>query len=181
MVRRLIAGISKMYYAQLSKNLSYEEATNSMYAKRNGLDNTPNFRQLGVMKYLAINLFQVIRDYFDSPIIVSSFYRAEEVNKGVGGSSKSDHMIKGNVAAIDIDNDNIEAETGVSNRDIFYFIYDNLDYYKLIWEYGDNNKPSWVHVSYSKDERKNQEKRTYRIRRDGAGNVITEQFKDRRL
>ena len=37
--------------------------------------------------------------------------------------------------------------TDVSNKDIFNYIKDNLDFDVLIWEFGDDS-PNWVHCSY---------------------------------
>jgi hypothetical protein len=54
--------------------------------------------------------------------------------------------------AIDIDNDN----TNVSNRDIFFFIKDNLDFDQLIAENPVKGNPSWVHVSYSFENNRKQ-------------------------
>ena len=74
-------------------------------------------------------------------------------------------MILGNTAAIDLD-DTFSRKYGIYNRDIFLYIHDNMDYHKLIWEYEDKltpeglKSPRWVHVSYSTDDCKNQEKIT---------------------
>lgn len=166
-------------YKKLSKNCSYSEAVRSETAKRQGILNKPNGRQLFVMKHLAVNLFQVVRDHFDKKIFISSFFRSEELNKFIGGAIHSDHCVKEDTAAIDLDNDVWENETGVSNADIFWFIYDNLDYYKLIWEFGDNKKPAWVHISYSTDPNKNKRKETYKaIKGHGRTSYVT--FKDNR-
>jgi hypothetical protein len=31
---------------------------------------------------------------------------------------------------------------------MFDFILENLEFDQLIWEFGDENNPAWVHVSY---------------------------------
>lgn len=168
-------------FEKLSDNLSYAEATRSNTAKRYGISNEPDLRQLRVMKHLAVNLFQVVRDFFDSPIYVSSFYRSRKLNEIIGGVVNSDHCVNEDVAAIDLDNDgfNEDGVSDVTNADIFWYIYDNLDYYKLIWEFGDDNKPAWVHISFSEDPNKNKRKLTYRaIRGHGRTSYVT--FKDHR-
>lgn len=48
--------------------------------------------------------------------------------------------------AIDIDADIFN--NGISNREIYLWILKNLDFDQLIWEYGDDHNPAWVHVSY---------------------------------
>jgi len=45
---------------------------------------------------------------------------------------------------------------GASNTEIFNFIKDTLDFDQLIWEFGDNNKPDWVHVSYNAGKNRKQ-------------------------
>jgi hypothetical protein len=46
--------------------------------------------------------------------------------------------------------------TGITNADIYHYIKDNLDYDQLIWEYGNDVQPAWVHVSYSKEKNRKQ-------------------------
>lgn len=145
----------------LSKNLSYEEVVRSATAKRLGINNTPNARQISVLKSMAKGLFQPLRDYFGVPIFISSGFRCKELNEAISGSSKtSHHMILRDICAIDIDQDAISSP--VSNADIFYYIKDNLDYHTLIWEHGDDKNPGWVHVSFSKDSKKNKRANTLR-------------------
>lgn len=144
---------------RLSKNLTYGEATKSRTAIKYGIKNEPNRRQLQIMTRLAMDLFQPIRDHFNKPIYVSSFYRSQSLNKKIpGAATRSDHMILDTTAAIDLDNDGLN--NGVTNADIFWYIYDNLPFYKLIWEHGDNQNPSWVHISW--DPSKNHRKHVYK-------------------
>jgi hypothetical protein len=126
----------------LTEHLTLAELTNSKQAKKLGIDNNPNEQQLSSLILLAMKIFQPIRNHFKSPIIISSGFRSEKLNKAIGGAKNSQHM-KGE--AIDIDNDN----TNISNRDIFFFIKDNLDFDQLIAEKPNNGNLSWVHVSYS--------------------------------
>lgn len=144
----------------ISEHITYNEAVRSATAIRFGIDNTPNERQLTVMRHLALNLFEPVRNHFDKPIRVSSFYRSKKLNRKIGGALNSDHIILEDVAAIDLDNDAL-TWTGVSNADIFWYIFDNLNYYKLIWEFGDKKNPAWVHISFSLDDNKNKRKHTY--------------------
>ena len=80
---------------------------------------------------------------------------------------------------VDLDNDAIKEVTGVTNADIFYYAFDNMFYNKLIWEFGDDEQPRWVHISFSTDHKKNKKRKTYRaIKRQGK--VMYLKFKDRR-
>lgn len=134
----------------VSKNISYAEATRSDTAKRLGIDNTPNAEQFSNMIHVSENVFQPVREHFDTPIYVSSFFRSEALNKAIGGSSSSTHM-KGE--AMDLDAD---VYGKVSNGVIFHYIKDNLEFDQLIWEFGDSKNPDWVHVSLSKNNNRNQ-------------------------
>lgn len=125
----------------ISKNITLEEAIKSQVAIRDGIDNTPPKDVLLNMKHVAENVFEPIREHFGVPIAISSFYRCPELNKKVKGSSTSQH-VKGE--AIDIDADIFGK---ITNKQIFDFVKDNLDFDQLIWEYGDSKNPSWVHVS----------------------------------
>jgi len=134
----------------ISKNISYKEATHSTTAKRLGIDNTPNAEQMSNMRYVAEGVFQPIREHFNVPIYISSFFRSEALNKAIRGSSSSTH-IKGE--AMDLDADVFGR---INNADIFHFIKDNLEFDQLIWEFGTDDNPAWVHVSLSKRNNRNQ-------------------------
>lgn len=127
---------------KLSKNLSLAEFTRSQTAKRRGIDNTPTDDHLEAAKKLAENIFQPIREHFGKPIFITSGYRSEALNKAIGGSTTSQHS-KGE--AIDIDMDGHGKPT---NTEVFYYIKENLDFDQLIWEFGDDENPDWVHVSF---------------------------------
>ena len=125
----------------ISKYITYEEATHSQTATRKGIKNEPNDTELVCMQLVATEVFDVVREHFNKPLIVSSFYRSLSLNKAVGGAKTSQHM-KGQ--AIDIQG------TGfVTNKMIFDYIKDELNFDQLIWEFGDNKNPAWVHVSYN--------------------------------
>ena len=40
-----------------------------------------------------------------------------------------------------------------TNAEMYHWIKDNLDFDQLIWEFGDDKNPNWVHVSYVSDEK----------------------------
>ncbi len=126
---------------QLSKNLSLAEMINSESAKRKGISNQPTEDHLANMRKLAMNVFQPIREHFNCPIYISSGYRSSPLNKALNGSKTSQHC---SGEAMDIDMDG----TNISNKQIFDFIKDNLIFDQLIWEFGTDNNPDWVHVSY---------------------------------
>jgi hypothetical protein len=127
---------------QLSTNLSLAEVTRSETAKRRGISNMPTPEHIENFKKLAINIFQPIREHFGKPIIISSGYRSAELNKAIGGSLSSQHS---SGEAIDIDMDG----TDITNAQIFNYIKDNLNFDQMIWEFGTDTNPDWVHVSFA--------------------------------
>lgn len=133
---------------RLSKNLTLAECTKSITASRHGIDNTPSEAVIHKLKKTAEKVFQPVRDNFDVPIYVSSGYRSRKLNRIVKGSKNSQH-VKGE--ALDLDADVFK---GVTNKEIFDYIKDNLEFDQLIWEFGDDSSPSWVHVSYAEPCRK---------------------------
>lgn len=132
---------------KLSQNLSLNEFIKSQTAIRLNIDNTPTEEHLNSAILLAKEIFQPIRDHFNNPIYVSSGYRCEQLNEAIGGSKKSQHS-KGEAIDIDMDNHNDMGRI-ISNADVFFYIRDNLPFDQLIWEFGDNKCPDWVHVSYN--------------------------------
>tara|TARA_R110000796_G_scaffold152197_1_gene268706 strand:+ start:408 stop:839 length:432 start_codon:yes stop_codon:yes gene_type:complete len=129
----------------ISKYISYDEATTSQTATRNNIDNTPDNSALICMQLVGIRVFDVVRNHFKSPLRVSSFFRILALNKEVGSKDNSQH-VKGQ--AIDI-----QGLGNVSNKQIFDYIKDNLDFDQLIWEFGNKTNPAWVHVSYVSKEK----------------------------
>jgi hypothetical protein len=142
---------------KLSKNLSLLECTKSNTARRLNIDNTPSEAVIDSLKLIAQKVFQPLRDYYNLPIGVSSGYRSQELNKAIGGSKTSQHC-KGE--ALDLDAD---IYGGLTNKQIFDYIKDNLEFDQLIWEYGDNKTPDWVHVSYKKENNRLQVLRCERV------------------
>jgi len=147
-----------MHY--ISRHISYREATYSKTATRYNINNTPDSRQLNVMRNLADNFFEPLRALWGVPIFISSFYRSRELNENVGGALMSHHMILGNIAAIDIDQDALPRHNVTNNR-LFYSIFECLPYYKMIAEFPNDGKISWLHISFSTNDNKNKRRDTY--------------------
>lgn len=133
---------------KLSKYITYGEATYSGFALRNGLDNNPSEVQLANIRKLC-EVLDIIRDYYNKPILITSLYRSPAVNAGVGGSKTSEHVANGNSAACDF------TIKGVSVNKLFNDIRNNAIWVKfnqVIQEFG-----SWVHFSYSSGTNKGQQ------------------------
>ncbi len=151
---------------RFSKHVSWKEGTHSNTALRRGLDNTPNEDQIKCMKEIAEGLFEPLRKWVGGPIKINSFFRGEPVNTAIGGSKRSQHM-KGQ--AMDLD-DTFGHKT---NAEMYHYIKDNLDFDQLIWEFGDDKNPNWIHVSYV-THRPNRKKLTIAKRVDGKTRYIHE-------
>ena len=140
----------------ISKHVSYKEGVYSITATRRGIDNTPNDEQLTNMELVANEVFEPLRAYVGGPIKINSFFRCPELNTAIGGSSKSQHC-KGQ--AMDID----DTFGKMSNAEMYHWIKENLDFDQMIWEFGDDDNPNWVHISYvSHKENRNRCLKAYR-------------------
>jgi hypothetical protein len=150
----------------ISEHISYKEGAYSVTATRLGVDNTPNDKQLTNMELVAEKIFEPLREWVGGPIKVNSFFRGSKLNKAIGGAKKSQHM-KGQ--AMDID-DNYGNAT---NAEMFHWIKENLDFDQLIWEFGDDDNPNWLHVSYvDPTSNRNRCLRAYRSNGKTAYSVI---------
>ena len=151
---------------KISKHISWHEGTYSRTGERRDLDNTPNEEQLKCMKEVAENLFEPLREWVGGPIKINSFFRGEPVNTAIGGSTRSQHM---KVHAIDIDDTFVHK----TNAEMYHYIKDNLDFDQVIWEFGDEKNPNWVHISWV-SHRPNRKKLTIAKKVNGKTKYIHE-------
>ncbi|HUV82015.1 MAG TPA: D-Ala-D-Ala carboxypeptidase family metallohydrolase [archaeon] len=135
---------------KLTENLSLAEVTKSATAIRMSIANTPSATHLIALKEVSKNIFQPCREHFGKPLAVTSGYRSEALNEAINGSKNSQHS-KGE--ALDLDAD---VFGGFSNAELFNYIKDHLDFDQLIWEFGNNNNPAWVHCSYKTQGNRNE-------------------------
>lgn len=124
----------------ISKYISWDEAVKSKTAEKHEIENSPNENQIQEMKKLAKNIFDPLRVWAGHPIRVNSFFRSPELCLKLKSKATSQHT-KGQ--AIDIDS--LGEKT---NSDLFYYIKENLNFDQLIWEFGDDENPDWIHVSF---------------------------------
>ena len=135
---------------KVTEHVSYKEVIKSNTATRKGIENIPSGEQMENIKLLCEKVFEPLREHVGVPIAINSLFRSVELNRAIGGSSTSQHCAV-NGAAMDID----DTLGRMSNAEMFNFIKDNLDFDQLIWEYGNEDNPDWVHVSYkARDNRK---------------------------
>ena len=140
----------------ISKHISYKEGVYSRTALRRGIKNNPNAEQMENMIAIAEEVFEPLRMWVGGPIKINSFFRSPELNKAIGGSGKSQHC---HGQAIDLD----DTFGRATNAEMFEFIKKHLDFDQIIWEFGDDNNPNWVHVSYvSPEQNRNRCLKAYR-------------------
>ena len=134
------------------KYFTFDELTKSATAKRKGIDNTPNEDVRANLEALVDNILDPLREAYGKPIIVTSGYRCERLNKAVGGASTSQHA-KGEASDI-----RSVSDKPADNKKLFDLIVSlGLPFDQLINEFSYD----WIHVSYSPRHRR-QKLRAYR-------------------
>lgn len=152
---------------KVSDHLTLKECIKSNTATKFGITNLPTPEHLQNIKDWATNLFESLRKGLGgNPIFLSSMYRSKELNSKTPGASSTSFHSKGKAGDLD---DTFGFST---NKEIFKYIYENLDYAELIWEHGDDKNPDWVHVAWSKGENVKETLETY-IGKDSKGRDVT--------
>lgn len=129
------------------KYFSLKELIKSTIAIARGIINVPKKNEEANLIALVDNVLDPLREAYGKPIIVTSGYRSEQLNRMIGGAKTSQH-VKGQAVDIRSVEDNYE-----ENKKLFDLIVElNLPFDQLIDEYNYD----WVHVSYSKDKNRKQ-------------------------
>jgi hypothetical protein len=105
---------------------------------------SPDQAHVDSMIVLVEKIIEPLTNAFPGKVRITSCYRSQAVNNKIGGSSTSQHL-KGQAA-------DLVGINGLSNKQIFDYIVNNLNYDQIIWEKGTpypNGNPAWVHVSYN--------------------------------
>ena len=122
---------------RLSKNFTLSEITKSNTAKRLGIKNAPDKEHLKNMQVLIRDLIQPIRDAI-GPIRISSGYRNPQLNRAIGGSTKSQHC-KGE--ALDLQ---FWKDGEMCNKEIYdWVIKSEIEFDQMINEFDF----AWIHIS----------------------------------
>lgn len=129
----------------LSQFFTTEEFEFSPTATRHELINKMDEICLGRARELCINVLDVIRIHYNSPLIITSGFRSLKVNLLVGGSMTSQHC-KGMAADFHV--------LGKSTQEVFQDIkvgkIEGLKFDQLI------NESGWVHISFNRDQQRHQ-------------------------
>ena len=118
---------------KLSPHFTLREMTKSLTAQRLGIDNNldptneDHIRIIKALNTLCSVVLEPTREFFlGTPFSPSSGYRSPELNKKIGGSPKSQHML-GQAVDFEI--------PGVPNIVLARWIRDNLRFDQLILEH----------------------------------------------
>lgn len=137
----------------LGQYFKLSEFTKSVTAKRLGLNNNPSHADIVDMLRLVQWVLDPLRHESERPIVITSGYRSKELNTAIGGSSTSQHC-RGQAADIE--------DSAGDNAFLFDFIVRKLDFDQLIWEFGNDDQPDWIHVSYNIGKNKLEVLRAYK-------------------
>ena len=137
---------------RLSDNFVLSEITRSNTAKRLGIDNGPNKEHLQNIQRIITNLIQPMRDAI-GPIRISSGYRNPNVNRAIGGSTKSQHC-KGEALDLQFWNDG-----QISNKEIYdWVLRSDVEFDQMINEFDF----AWIHISLIKEGNRKQVLEAYK-------------------
>ena len=137
---------------RLSKNFVLSEITRSDTANRLGINNEPTKKDLENIQRLVTNILQPLRNHL-GPIRISSGYRSKELNRAIGGSTKSQHS-KGE--ALDIQ---FWRDGKMCNKEIYQWIIDNaIEFDQMINEFNF----SWIHISLKKSKNRREVLEAYK-------------------
>ena len=151
---------------RISKHITHKESVHSNTALRLNLKNIPDDYQASNMVGIATHIFEPLRKYVGGPIKINSMFRSEDLNTAIGGSKSSQHC---QGRAIDLD----DTYGHKTNAEMFHYIKDNLSFDQLIWEFGTDENPNWIHVSYvSQEENRNKCLRVEKVNGKNSYRVI---------
>lgn len=122
-----------------------EEFIKSTTAKNKKIDNTPGDTEIFYIEKLAEQL-QRIRDRYGKPIIISSGYRCDKLNRAVGGAKNSDHRF-GAAADINSVEDTYEANKELWDIIMTMYTEGELALRQIIDEY----HLDWIHISVNNE------------------------------
>ena len=120
---------------RLTANFTLAELTKT----RHDLDNTPSPQVVQNLQLLAEKVLQPLRDEV-GPVNVTSGYRSKLVNQAVNGARNSDHLWG---YAVDL-----QSPDG-NHRKLYDWLKASAMFTQLIYEFGNDTQPQWVHVSYN--------------------------------
>lgn len=135
---------------KLSEHLTVADVVKSTTATVKKIKNIPTDIDLINLKNLAEHIWEPIWTFMEGYVVISSGYRSKALNEAVKGSKTSFHC-KG--MALDL----MSTHPTKTNKDLYLFIKDHLDFTELGWEKYYKGQPVWVHIGYDINRSKEKE------------------------
>lgn len=129
-----------IYDAQLTKNFSLGELTDSSTAREKGIANDPTIKEIERLKELTETLLQPCREAM-GVIEITSGFRSKALNLAIGGSTSSAHMLG---YAADVQPSHCTHESLMH-----FFKKSKLKFDQIILEFGkreERKDDDWVHI-----------------------------------
>ena len=133
----------------LSPNFRVSEFTESVTARKHGIDNTPPQEAVDNLRALCQGCLEPLRKELGLPVVITSGYRTKALNSMLAHSSeRSQHML-GQAADFYV----APGQSGLSRRELLIKAFrliildESIDYDQLIIY------PNFIHVSYVSRER----------------------------
>jgi hypothetical protein len=136
----------------LSNHVTLAEFEASGTATNHSILNKMNEFEIERAKLLCEKVFEPLRTHMGGPIRINSGFRSVAVNKACGGAGKT---VNGKYVPTSQHCFGEAMDINIGSKG-FHFIKDNLIFDQLIWEFGTDKEPAWVHVSYSKARNRKQ-------------------------
>jgi hypothetical protein len=137
---------------QISKNFNLTELISSETALRKKIDNTPSEEVVKNLLSLVLNVLQPLRDKYGKPINITSGYRSPKLNSAIGGAKNSQHCL-GQAVDFTVPKEDYKEVGG---------ILQTLFVDQMIFEFGNEDAPDWIHVSFRIGNNRNEYLRAYK-------------------
>jgi len=157
---------------KLSRNFTLSEMVKSPSAVRWGFDEQFNPPQdiINNLTTLCVKVLQPIRDYLKAGITVTSGYRCPRLNAKIGGAytvingkpvQTSQHCY-GQAADINFIKDGKEFNGSIVIAIKELASDPSFEFDQCILEFGTDDNPLWIHISYTEGKNRNQVLRAYK-------------------
>lgn len=156
-------------------NFLNEDIWLSNSAIKHRINNKPSETQIELITEMFQVTVQPLRTLLGVPLKVNSCFRSVKLNQKVGGERYSDHLALEDTCAIDIDESVKGLSEGITNLEIARkLIASDIPFFKLVLEFPEYKglSPSWLHISYSTDPSKHNERIIYGVSKNNPGKYI---------
>jgi len=145
---------------KVSEHFTLREFLRSGSADRADINNAPESKEailniFGNIQLLATEVLEPVRELLGAPLLITSGYRSGALNRLVGGSEQSQHMLGEAVDFVPKGLDVLEAAQKISDSSI------NFDQMVYECRKRQDNLVRWIHISYRRANNRNEILHTY--------------------